>query len=269
MILKDGIRSHPKLLKVTPEACWLWVTAIDYSRAHLLDGFVPAESLDVLGRFRAPQRLAHALVSVGLFDQVDGGYRIHDFLAHNDSADAVRDKRARDLERKRARIPRGIQMDSEQIPDGKKDARAIARERVGVCIGIGSGSTAFKEPQPSPRVDPLSPSVWDLWRETGEAHGYPQTATPRGTNLQQNVATIRGLVRDDAELHAALVAWWPSPTPRADQRTLGHFAGHLPGVLRHIRSGATGAWGSATAKPTADDEGAARLAAWAAQGAAS
>lgn len=251
MLIRDGIRSNKKMLRAGAEASWLWLCAIDYSRDQLLDGFVPAEALHTLGVFKSsPVKLAGRLCDVGLFDSVEGGFRVHDFLEFNDSADAVREKRARDAARKAARNVDGIELDSTRIPGGKKDARAGARERVGVGTGSGlgngsgSGSPEPKEQDPPSRpIDPLGPSVWDLWHEVSEAHGYPQTAVAHGYNIRENVAKVRGLVRDDTELRAALDAWWSSRTPRADQRSLGHFAGHLPSVLQHIRSGQRGPWG--------------------------
>lgn len=257
MILKDGIRSNRKLIKAGPDACWLWVVAIDYSRCELLDGFVPEDVVPLLARFKDVAKLTERLIDAGLFERVDGGYQIHDFHDFNDSADTVRAKRARDLERKRnpqtfrvesERNSAGTHAESNGIPNGEKDARARSRERV----GVGSSGSALVRPGP---FDPLSPSPWDIWRETGEAHGYPQLAQPRGGNLQQNLATIRGLVRDDDELRAALVSWWRSSTPRPDQRTLGHFASNLPAVLKHIRDGARGPWGSVeTPAPTVRDD---------------
>lgn len=256
MILKDGIRSNRKLIKAGPEACWLWVVAIDYSRCELLDGFVPEDVVPLLAKFKDAAKLAERLVDAGLFERVDGGYQIHDFHDFNDSADTVRAKRARDLERKRnpqgfrsesARNNNRTDVESYWNPDGEKDARARSRERV----GVGSSRSALKGHGSSTSYDPLSPSLWDIWRETGEAHGYPQPVEPRGGNLHTNVATIRGLVRDDTELRAALAAWWPSSIPKADQRTLGHFAGNLPSVLKHVRSGATGPWGADSPTPSA------------------
>ena len=257
MILKDGIRSNRKLIKAGPEACWLWVVAIDYSRCELLDGFVPEDVVPLLARFKDVAKLAERLVDAGLFERVDGGYQIHDFHDFNDSADTVRAKRARDLERKRnpqtfhvesARNISGTNVESYGNPDGEKDARARSRERV----GIGSSGSALVRPV---SFDPLGPSLWDIWRETGEAHGYPQPVEPTGGNRLQYFATIRGLVRDDDELRAALNAWWPSSTPKPDQRTLGHFAGHLPSVLKHVREGARGPWGSVEASaPTVRDD---------------
>lgn len=138
MLLKDGVRTHPKVLKAGAEAAWLWVAAIDYSRSNLLDGFVPHAALMTLGVFRTPPaKLALVLVSpdVGLFEQAEGGYRVHDFLAFNDSAAEVKAKRDRDSARKRG----GVLVDSSGNPDGKKDARAIARERVGSVSVNGSG----------------------------------------------------------------------------------------------------------------------------------
>jgi hypothetical protein len=58
----------------------------------------------VVKRFRhvdAPLKIAHALVDARLWEEVEGGFRIHDFHDHNPDAADVQEKRKRDRERKR------------------------------------------------------------------------------------------------------------------------------------------------------------------------
>jgi hypothetical protein len=85
--LDDQIPRNQKILNAGPAACWLWVCAIAHCQSQLTDGFVSAEVLPMIGVVGAPRvrRLAETLIAVGLFDRIDGGYRVHDYLAHNRS----------------------------------------------------------------------------------------------------------------------------------------------------------------------------------------
>jgi hypothetical protein len=116
--IDDQAPRNGKMLKAGPAACWLWVCGIAHSQSQLTDGFISVDALPMIGvagTARA-KRLADALVTVGLFDAAEGGYRVHDYLDHNPSKASVLAKRAEDAERKRAgdssRNPRGIQPDS-------------------------------------------------------------------------------------------------------------------------------------------------------------
>lgn len=150
MLLKDGTTRHPKMLRAGAEACWMWACAIDYARNHLTDGVVPTEALATLAVFKTrPAKLAEVLVSVRLFEVVEGGYVVHDFLDENDSREDVLRKRREDAERKRTGKGRtasaesdgtdtGIQTDSDRNPDGP-NLLARPRERVGVGVGSSPG----------------------------------------------------------------------------------------------------------------------------------
>jgi hypothetical protein len=88
----DNAPWHPKQLKAGPLACWLWLCGLAYACRHATDGLLPAEAIPTL----CPDAVAQAerLVDVGLWDRVEGGFRIHDFLDWNDSAAHRRAKMA-------------------------------------------------------------------------------------------------------------------------------------------------------------------------------
>lgn len=130
MLLRDGVRCHPKVLRARAEAAWFWACCIDYSRQQLTDGFVPEEALQTLCVTKSRvSALVSSLIHVGLLHREPGGVRVHDYLDHNDSAQNVRNAKRKDAERKRAsaRNPDGIQTESEQ---------SLARAR---GVGVGNG----------------------------------------------------------------------------------------------------------------------------------
>lgn len=92
--LDDGFPDHPKVLRAGPLAAWLWACGLAYcNRQPARDGFIPTEKVRVLYPVAAPMSLARKLVEVGLWEAVDGGYRVHDYHDYQPRED-LRTKRA-------------------------------------------------------------------------------------------------------------------------------------------------------------------------------
>lgn len=70
--------------------CGIWVAR------NLTDGFVPGE---IVAGYGSPEQ-ARKLVDVGLWDAVEGGYQLPDYLDRNPPAEKVRARRAADAKRK-------------------------------------------------------------------------------------------------------------------------------------------------------------------------
>jgi hypothetical protein len=87
--LDDGYPDHPKVDRVGPLAAWLNVCAWAYCARNLTDGFVPIERVPRLANVGSTAKLAAALVEVNLWEPVEGGYMVHDYLAYNPSREAV------------------------------------------------------------------------------------------------------------------------------------------------------------------------------------
>lgn len=191
--LDDQIAQHPKVLRAGAEAAWLWACAIAYCNRQLTDGYVPTEALATMGAFRTPVRkLATTLVSVGLFDQVDAGYRIHDYLAQNPDRSTVLQRRALAADRKarqRDRVVRGrgghAGVTAGHPRDGHEDTS------VTVASSRGRVPTPTPTPTDNDRAEPRgesSPSLaavdlhgWriaalelvELWRQHGPGPDVP------------------------------------------------------------------------------------------------
>jgi hypothetical protein len=94
--LDDKFPRHPKVLQAGPLAAWLYVCGLVYCGQFLTDGVVPKAVVPTLADFGsvpgAPSiaELVEQLLSVGLWERVPGGYRIHDYLDYNPSREAVR-----------------------------------------------------------------------------------------------------------------------------------------------------------------------------------
>ena len=104
--IDDHANEHRKQLRAGPEACWLWTCGLMYcNRQAARDGIIPDEVLGLLYPSESfkikPAKLAAKLVEVGLWERVNGGFRVHNWERWNRSSDAVEAERAKG--RKRAR----------------------------------------------------------------------------------------------------------------------------------------------------------------------
>jgi len=85
--LDDQAPRNAKILMAGPAAAWMWVCGIAHCQAHLSEGFIADVAIAMIG-VRGEERarkLAEVLVTCGLFDRVDGGYMVHDYLDFNDT----------------------------------------------------------------------------------------------------------------------------------------------------------------------------------------
>jgi hypothetical protein len=93
--IDDQAPRHRKMLQAGPAACWLWVCALAHCQSQFTDGFLPDLVLPMIGITGASRakKLADVLVSVGLFERAEGGYRIHDYHVYNLPASTARSRR--------------------------------------------------------------------------------------------------------------------------------------------------------------------------------
>lgn len=80
--LDDSFADHPKVMGLGRDrmaGLGVWTAAACYCARHLTDGFVPAAVAEGFGNVRVVRRM----VDVGLFDDVPGGYQLHDWLDYN------------------------------------------------------------------------------------------------------------------------------------------------------------------------------------------
>ena len=98
--LDDSFPDHPKVRKAGPEASWLYIAALCHSRRFLTDGFVDAEMVPMMTTLRSSKKAIEALVSVGLWIEVEGGYEINDYSEHQQTKEMVEKQRELARERK-------------------------------------------------------------------------------------------------------------------------------------------------------------------------
>lgn len=124
--LQCGIFRHPKIAAAGGAAALLYLASIEYAVEWRTDGFVPEGMIKRLADVRGAIRLAQRLVEQHLWEAVEGGFLIHDFLKHQKSkamleAERVKQEaiRASDRERKSPK-------NSERNPAGIHEGATIA-----------------------------------------------------------------------------------------------------------------------------------------------
>ena len=90
--IDDAFFNHPKVRKAGKDAVIFHMAALCHSNAFTTDGFIANDMLELIA-VQAFQRkangLADRLVECGLWDRIEGGYLIHDYLEYNYSKQQV------------------------------------------------------------------------------------------------------------------------------------------------------------------------------------
>lgn len=96
-LLDDDWDNDPRIIRAGTAAFGLYTRCGMYAARHLTDGFVPAEVATTYGT----REWAARLVDVGLWEIVEHGFRMPDYLTRNPSAAVVRRRREQYAERQR------------------------------------------------------------------------------------------------------------------------------------------------------------------------
>lgn len=141
-------RTNPKFAEAGATAAWVWYCANCWSREHLTDGSVPKRMLPSLVPGMSARQVAAAverLITAKLAHAgTDGGFTIHDFLAHHPSKQKVEADRRADSDRKRPLL----EMDSERNNSGNEMDSEGPRTRAGASDSEDSSIAVPTKPHP-------------------------------------------------------------------------------------------------------------------------
>lgn len=87
--LDDQFADHPKIIKAGPLAGWLYICGLTYCGRYLTDGYIPRGQVRKLADVDDATALADRLVAVGLWEEIEDGYVVHDYLEYNPTAEEV------------------------------------------------------------------------------------------------------------------------------------------------------------------------------------
>jgi hypothetical protein len=144
----DQVPHHPKFLKAGPEASWLWLCSVTYSQRQLTDGIIPREAVPTLG-VKNPRKLIDRLVGARLWDLHELGWRVHDYLDHNESREQAIARREQ-LAASRAQSGRGGAKARWQTQNGKPIATPEKQTDGNVRVANECPPSPSPSPAPSP-----------------------------------------------------------------------------------------------------------------------
>lgn len=235
--LDDHFDEHPKMAQVGPLGIALWAAGLAYCNRNLTDGFIPwavAEKLlswefagerDNKGRRKrftiavtsgmhgedvTPDLVISLLLEAGLWDEVDGGYCVHDYGDYQPSkADVLADKEAKQRAgraggkaRAEAAAQARAQAESKHVLK-QNPSRAQAESKQNASK-TPSKTQAKSKPDPDPDPDPkdsnanaLSSSPPPDSEDIGFRERYGELVTAYGGHIDSRLAREYQQIAED------------------------------------------------------------------------
>jgi hypothetical protein len=181
----DNLAFHHKVVAAGNPAIGMWVRAGALCAQQLTDGFIPEHMIGAIGT----KAQAEKLVSVGLWDLAQGGYRFHEWSERQPSKASVEAERAASADRMReyrARRKGTAQEVSPQVSD-ESDAPVTENEQ----RSFGRSSENVRQPRPSPSPDPVPTQSHK--ESGGGKRAVQRPADFKPTQAHIELATERGI----------------------------------------------------------------------------
>lgn len=215
--LDDAILDNQKILSVGVLGFALHVAAITWCCRNLTDGFVPyvkpTQLVDFSGVFAYSEQsdeaedpdaheIAKDLVRAGLWDEVPGGYQIHDFLEYNPSREKVLAERSKSNARQAVHRSKGT-VTAPVTPKSRRD-NSVSNEHV----------THAPVPDPVKIKDSLTgvSFVPDSSPDLPPNVAIPAREPPSGTHHVAEVRVPTDIPITEAVTAACVMAGAPKPT---------------------------------------------------------
>ena len=217
----DEFALHRKVRPLSDAAFRLHVTAIIHATRDSTNGAVDAEFIRDLPRVRGTKKIIAELVNSGVWDEVEGGWEIHDYLDYNFSADQAERHREKSRERQRRKRERDLVTKGfGPTHDEETPRHAVTGD---VTHDVTDG-VSHEPPSPSPspypypyphltygevgRKDLSDRPLPDDWRPNDK---HAQTAAEHDLDLDDLEATFRNHARDEnrraKNWNLAFTAW--------------------------------------------------------------
>ncbi len=158
--LDDQFSDHPKVIEAGPLASWLYVCGLTYAARYLTDGYIPAGQVRKLADVDNAAELAAKLVDVGLWESIDGGYLIHDYLEYNPNREDV-------MATREARAEAGARGGRRKAAASKTPSKSASKTPANCQANAIAKSKQKSTPSPSPSPSPSS-AQFDSDREGEE-----------------------------------------------------------------------------------------------------
>jgi len=213
--IDDQFADHPKVLAAGPLASWLYVCGLTYCGRYLTDGWIPRSQVKKLADVDNAMVLAERLVIIGLWDETEDGFIVHDYLEYNPTREDV--KAYRDANAKR----------QSEWRDKHRDKKGKFNDSNAVSNGVSNAqNNTAPSPSPSPSPSPCpvpepkdkgaktAPVTFEDWqtgfREATNKAGYAGdmliTLYPYYRNNKPNFGMLSKMLKDgDADYILLLI----------------------------------------------------------------
>jgi hypothetical protein len=230
--LDDQFFRHPKVIEAGRDARELYVASLCYSAAALTNGFIQSAALRKIAMdadIDEWDTAADRLVDAGLWEQVAGGWQVHDYLEYNPSADKVRAERSAARERMQRNRSENVRANNERSSENVQ----LPRTPSPINVNTPLPPTETEALQPAAvegvgRADNVTPAFETAWQaypaRRGKKLNKPKALTafrqikPRDWddvlvaigNIAASDQGKRGMVED---MHRFLCHWgdWLEP----------------------------------------------------------
>lgn len=162
--LDDGFADHRKVIDLPDAAFRLHVCAMCWCSRRLTDGLVRSRELRILGAMlegcpddRRLQELAQNLVDARLWDPCEEGWRLHDWLKHNESAKKVAERREAAKQRmaEHRKVKSG---ESRTFASGSREQSGARSDERASEVRVPSPLLSSPLPNPMDQLPPLPPA---------------------------------------------------------------------------------------------------------------
>jgi hypothetical protein len=212
--VSDEFAFHPKVVAAGTSLS-AWIRAASWSAQQLTDGFIPDHMVLAFGAKKDAARL----VSVGLWDKVNGGYQFHDWADYQPLRAEIEEKRAKKQEAGRlggvrsGQSRRSSKDEASASPDGSRSVHPAANPRPDPTSNASTPVPDQREPSVTRGTASPAERVVAEWAEASRAAGVApigdQTTTV-GRLARELLAEGNDvdLVIDAARLAAAKGSVW-------------------------------------------------------------
>lgn len=215
--LDDQFFSNPKVLLAGRDARDLYLAGLAFCAAQLTDGFIPDNALRMLAAqadVDEPAALAVRLVAVDLWERLDGGYQIHDWLKYNPPASEQKRKRDLNAERQ-ARFREAHAEELKQKNNARRNALRNAGSNGGVTRApypypIDSNEKERESSEGEGANAPAGAADLHLCSQITKAAGL----TASVDSLQRLINRHKKLTPDELISEAEMAAEWIADTSR-------------------------------------------------------
>jgi len=196
--LDDEFFDNDKIVNVSSEAKLLYLAGLTYAAQRLTDGDLTTAQVRIAAaKVDVDPGMADELLAAGLWEPIEGGYAIHDYLEYNPSAEDVREQRRQNAIRQ---------------------GRFRERKRNAVTERVSNARSRNPSPLPDPDTEQpeaaRSPNVGAGAREAGLLDSWS------GVIYGQEYACLNDHEQRDVEDAEQLVGDKPDYSPEAIAETV-------------------------------------------------